>query len=129
MQRRLEFSPAAGAEALFLDEALAGVALLDEVSEPGHVLVDLGVPARQGGSHAGDLRHRLERDESLDEPDRSLNFTIRYGPLRYATLRYAGLLLAPAEGFGLRPRLFCPSGKKKGSLCGFGPFLAIVGVQ
>ena len=31
--------------------------------------------------------------------------------------RYAGLLLAPAEGFGLRPRpsadsFFCPSGKK-----------------
>ena len=27
--------------------------------------------------------------------------------------RYAVLLLAPAEGFGLRPRLFCPSGKKR----------------
>ena len=25
----------------------------------------------------------------------------------------AGLLLAPAEGFGLRPRLFLPFGKKK----------------
>ena len=27
--------------------------------------------------------------------------------------RYAGLLLAPAEGFGLRPRLFLPFGQKK----------------
>ena len=27
------------------------------------------------------------------------------------TARYAGLLLAPEEGFGLRPRLFLPSGK------------------
>ena len=26
---------------------------------------------------------------------------------------YAGLLLAPADGFGLRPRLFLPPGKKK----------------
>ena len=25
--------------------------------------------------------------------------------------RYVGLLLASAEGFGLRPRLFCPLGK------------------
>ena len=37
-----------------------------------------------------------------------LKETRRYGPLRYA-----GLLLAPAEGFGLRPSLFCPSGKKR----------------
>ena len=29
------------------------------------------------------------------------------------TARYAGLLLAPAEGFGLRPRLFLPFGKKR----------------
>ena len=29
------------------------------------------------------------------------------------TARYAGLLLAPAEGFGLRPRLFLPFGQKK----------------
>ena len=29
------------------------------------------------------------------------------------TGRYAGLLLAPAEGFGLRPSLFLPFGKKK----------------
>ena len=34
------------------------------------------------------------------------------------TARYAGLLLAPAEGFGLRPRLFLPFGQKKiFSLC------------
>ena len=30
------------------------------------------------------------------------------------TARYAGLLLAPAEGFGLRPRIFLPYGPKKG---------------
>ena len=29
------------------------------------------------------------------------------------TARYAGLLLAPAEGFGLRPRLFLPFGQKR----------------
>ena len=29
------------------------------------------------------------------------------------TARYAGLLVAPAEVFGLRPRDFCPSGKRK----------------
>ena len=29
------------------------------------------------------------------------------------TACYAGLLLVPAEGFGLWPSLFCPSGKKK----------------
>ena len=29
------------------------------------------------------------------------------------TARYAGLLLASAEGFGLRPRLFLPFGQKK----------------
>ena len=45
------------------------------------------------------------------------------------TARYAGLLLAPAEGFGLRPRLFLPFGQKKSLLCCFGPFLAIFGVQ
>ena len=43
--------------------------------------------------------------------------------------RYAGLLLAPAEGFGLRPRLFLPFGQKKSFLCCFVPFLAIFGVQ
>ena len=36
---------------------------------------------------------------------------------------YAGLLLAPVEGFGLRP------GKKNAFLCCFGPFLTIFGVQ
>ena len=45
------------------------------------------------------------------------------------TARYAGLLLAPAEGFGLRPRLLLPFGQKKSLLCCFGPFLAIFGVQ
>jgi hypothetical protein len=39
------------------------------------------------------------------------------------TARYAGLLLAPAESFGLRPRLFLPFGQKKSFLCCFGPFL------
>ena len=28
------------------------------------------------------------------------------------TAHYAGLVLAPAEGFGLRPRLFLPFGQK-----------------
>ena len=45
------------------------------------------------------------------------------------TARYAGLLLAPAESFGLWPRLFLPFGQKKSLLCCFGPFLAIFGVQ
>ena len=45
------------------------------------------------------------------------------------TARYAGLLLAPAEGFGLRPRLFLPFGQKKGLLCCLGSFLAFFGVQ
>ena len=40
------------------------------------------------------------------------------------TACYAGLLLAPAEGFGLRPE-----GQKKMLLCCFAPFLAIFGVQ
>ena len=39
------------------------------------------------------------------------------------TARYADLLLAPAEDFGLRPRLFCPSGKKRAVLAHFRPFL------
>ena len=29
------------------------------------------------------------------------------------TVRYAGLLLAPAEGCGIRPRFFYPSGQKR----------------
>ena len=36
--------------------------------------------------------------------------------------RYAGLLLAPAGGFGLRPRHLLPFGQKKSLLCCFGPF-------
>ena len=43
--------------------------------------------------------------------------------------RYAGLLLAPAEGFGLRPNLLLTFGPKNGLLCCFGPFLANFGVQ
>ena len=39
------------------------------------------------------------------------------------TARYAGLLLAPAEDFGLRPRLFLPFRQKRSLLCCFGPFL------
>ena len=42
-------------------------------------------------------------------------------PILEGTARYAGLLLAPAEGFGLRPRLFLPFGPKKSLLCS--PFL------
>ena len=45
------------------------------------------------------------------------------------TARYAGLLLAPAEGFGLWPRLFLPFGQKNSLLCCFGPFLAFFGLQ
>ena len=37
------------------------------------------------------------------------------------TARYAGLLIAPAEGFGLWPRLICPSGKKKSFFLLFWP--------
>ena len=32
------------------------------------------------------------------------------------TARYAGLLLAPAEGFGLRPRLFLPFERRRKKL-------------
>ena len=42
------------------------------------------------------------------------------------TARYAGLLLAPAEGFGLWPRLFLPFGQKKELFMLFWP---IFGVQ
>ena len=45
------------------------------------------------------------------------------------TARYAGLLLAPAEGFGHRPRLFLAFGQKKVFLCCFGQFVAIFGVK
>ena len=45
------------------------------------------------------------------------------------TARYVGLLLAPAEGFGLRPTLFLPFGQKQGFLCCFRLFYAIFGVQ
>ena len=38
------------------------------------------------------------------------------------TARYAGLLLAPAEGFSLWPRLFLPFGQKESLLCFFGPY-------
>ena len=38
--------------------------------------------------------------------------TRRYGPLR-------SLFLAPAEGFGLRPRLFLPFGQKRAVLAIF----------
>ena len=50
-------------------------------------------------------------------------------PTLKGTARYAGLLLAPAESFSLRPRLFLPFGQKKGLLCCFGPFLAFFGFQ
>ena len=42
------------------------------------------------------------------------------------TARYAGLLLAPAEGFGHCPRFFCPWGNRRAfnAVCAyFGPFL------
>ena len=38
------YSPSTGTEALLLDEALASVAFLNEVSQSGHILVDLGIP-------------------------------------------------------------------------------------
>ena len=59
----------------------------------------------------------------------SLNDSVSLLDILEDTARYAGLLLAPAEGFGLRPRLFLPLGQKKSLLCCFGPFLAIFGVQ
>ena len=39
-----EFSPPTRTEALLLDEALASVALLNEVRQSCHILVDLGIP-------------------------------------------------------------------------------------
>ena len=44
------------------------------------------------------------------------------------TARYAGLLLAPAKGYGLRPRFFCPSGKN-GLFMLFLLILGLFGVQ
>ena len=41
-------------------------------------------------------------------------------PVLEGAAHYAGLLLAPAEGFGLRPRLFLPFGQKKSFLYYFG---------
>ena len=38
------YSPSTGTEALLLDEALASVAFPNEVSQSGHILVDLGIP-------------------------------------------------------------------------------------
>ena len=43
--------------------------------------------------------------------------------------RYMGLLLAPAEGFGLQLGFFLALRAKKKVLCCFGPFYAIFGVQ
>ena len=48
----------------------------------------------------------------------SVNF-----PIAEDTARYMGLLLAPVEGFGLCPRLFCPFGQKMA----FYALLAILG--
>ena len=42
----------------------------------------------------------------------SLFNTFLYHTLLEDTARYAGLLLAPAEGFGLQPKLFLPFGQK-----------------
>ena len=56
-------------------------------------------------------------------------FCFPFNPILEDTARYAGLLLAPAEGFSLRPRLFLPFGQIKSLLCCFGPFLAFFGVQ
>ena len=39
--------------------------------------------------------------------------TIYFNYILEDTARYAGLLLAPAEGFGLQPRLFLPFGQKR----------------
>ena len=39
------------------------------------------------------------------------------------TARYASLLLAPAEGFGVRPWFFLPFGQKKNCLCCFGLYI------
>jgi hypothetical protein len=41
------------------------------------------------------------------------------------TARYAGLLLAPAESFGLRPRIFLPFGQKKELIIQFWPIFGI----
>ena len=45
MKTRKHHSPATRAKALLLDETLALVALLHEVGETWHVLVNLGIPA------------------------------------------------------------------------------------
>ena len=45
------------------------------------------------------------------------------------TTRYKGLLLAPAKGFGLRPRLFLPFGQKKSLFLLFFLFKASFGAQ
>ena len=42
------------------------------------------------------------------------------------TARYAGLLLAPAESFGLRPRLFLPFGQKKELIIQFWPIFGFL---
>ena len=64
-----------------------------------------------------------------DSVFRSSRLAFCYGISLKDTARYAGLLLAPAEGLGLRPRLSWTFGQKRAFLCCFGPFLAIFGVQ
>ena len=61
-------------------------------------------------------RYKLDRVASVDNrppPDKN------FGPKQ----------VCPAEGFGLRPRLFLPFGQKKSFLCCFDPFLVFIGVQ
>ena len=53
-----EFSPPARTEALLLDEALACVALLNEVSQSGHILMDLGIPICEVSSEP---KYKFER--------------------------------------------------------------------
>ena len=86
------------------------ISIRPELSSPSRFRIQGGSPERDGGG--------VRRTEILVS-----NFGLE------DMARYAGLLLAPAEGFGLRPRLFLPFRQKKSLLCCFGPFLAIYCVQ
>ena len=100
-------------------------------ASPDTNLSEQGPDQKKNACQARLLFTTAEKLMKAEDATGSLDFYNRLGLATELedTARYAGLLLAPAEGFGLRPRLFLPFGQKKSLLCCFGPFLAFFGVQ
>ena len=67
--------------------------------------------------------------KALPGPVATDRLTVIFVFILEGAARYAGLLLAPAEGFGLRPRPFFALRAKKGFSCLFWPNLVIFGDQ